>query len=834
MISYMKPRNRFLLSTSVSLTDRSQPSESQLIHNQKNDNHSFEKDIEAPVTITSKQISLKSTKSIPEKTEDISNSLVTESPFSMREVGTDTSCYADTCLVDKLEEQGLSIDANMEISKRKMQCAKIDEPLVKHGLNTEITLPNTDSQGKLDKNIKRLSLPSLKTRSNIFNSITTITRKIAPQAAVRFSERMLKLNTKDNIIVNQEFDSTIHGTLAHDFTAAEQPGGNYGFPKIGSQDEMSLSSISLDSMVSGISLETTGSERNLTPISLERSKEDVYITLDASSRQNSISNRLIISTSKNLHAETKSPELCLNLYYRTKDESFDKAGFKTDVKNTACDDKSLIQLITASVPPSKFHKDPDAAAEKEMWELITDQNSSSKKSKPSSNASNLESEKRSSLNLDLKEMAHKDFESEGTVRKTAAQNTHDKVTLNQLAEDSRTGYDGIKKQKDFKVPEPQICLKGSECNEFDENKQVSKLDSAMISADNLHTRGFQSREVQILGLDTENFESTKILNAPQGTDTNYPSDTRLQSLNNGEPCVILPMLSITSPEIIQNSTLLDDFYFDEANIATLQNYSSSSAFDANIFDKQNRLNCNPSTETIPSLSEVSPCTRVSNPFIPSSCSFAHVPKAEDHELDLQLSSISSNQPANDLTEESLEAYQCALASAAFTAAANDKFCRDFNISNYAAPLNEEPNQSGLKTQLSEDIEESCLNDYEDDFDFEDKYQDCAIIAEANAEVLAFDFDGFYGQEFGFYSAANSSDNESVSENGGVFGPIGLERKRSSQSGRFGSHERNLTPITERSEYSNQNSSMSPCIQSPSSVRDIISWNSPSSRYDSER
>jgi hypothetical protein len=110
---------------------------------------------------------------------------------------------------------------------------------------------------------------------------------------------------------------------------------------------------------------------------------------------------------------------------------------------------------------------------------------------------------------------------------------------------------------------------------------------------------------------------------------------------------------------------------------------------------------------------------------------------------------------------------------------------------------------------------------EDDDDFDDD----AIIAEANADALANDSDGFYGQEFGFYSApvtlpqhghghhvASTSPKPLTDENlfqyanGGFFGPAGGVNR--SASGRMVSREPNLTPITERSEYSNRNSIMS--------------------------
>ncbi|EPE09379.1 hypothetical protein F503_07155 [Ophiostoma piceae UAMH 11346] len=100
-------------------------------------------------------------------------------------------------------------------------------------------------------------------------------------------------------------------------------------------------------------------------------------------------------------------------------------------------------------------------------------------------------------------------------------------------------------------------------------------------------------------------------------------------------------------------------------------------------------------------------------------------------------------------------------------------------------------------------EDDYLEDM-DDYDFDD-----AIIAEANAEALANDMDGFYGQEFNFYSAPTNQGptaKETIQyAHGGYFIPEGIGR---SISGRVVSREPILTPITERSEYSNRNSVMS--------------------------
>lgn len=86
------------------------------------------------------------------------------------------------------------------------------------------------------------------------------------------------------------------------------------------------------------------------------------------------------------------------------------------------------------------------------------------------------------------------------------------------------------------------------------------------------------------------------------------------------------------------------------------------------------------------------------------------------------------------------------------------------------------------------------------------FDDSDLISAANSEALANDDEGFYSQEFGFYAKArpgNASDGaEAV--NGGYFGAPGIEiiRQKSVK-------EPNLTPITERSEFSTRNSYIGP-------------------------
>jgi hypothetical protein len=184
-------------------------------------------------------------------------------------------------------------------------------------------------------------------------------------------------------------------------------------------------------------------------------------------------------------------------------------------------------------------------------------------------------------------------------------------------------------------------------------------------------------------------------------------------------------------------------------------------------------------------------------------------------------SISGFHPPNpsmapSLTQDTLAAYQSALAEAACTAAANGKFRRD---STNATPSEQGDLHPGLVTDSSHTSHYEPFSptyEVQDDFDYDDALEDDAIIAAANAEALANDCDGFYGQEFGFYSAPAASEAEYA--NGGYFGPRGAEGINRSQSGRVVSREPNLTPITERSEYSNRNSFMSFSMNGPGAIQ----------------
>lgn len=188
--------------------------------------------------------------------------------------------------------------------------------------------------------------------------------------------------------------------------------------------------------------------------------------------------------------------------------------------------------------------------------------------------------------------------------------------------------------------------------------------------------------------------------------------------------------------------------------------------------------------------------------------------------------------AADVEAESVAAYQAALAAAAHQAAVSGKFQWSSSPRQEDKEPQSQPDESARPTDPNDDDDSGLAYDDLDDFDLDDD----DIIAEANASALANDSDEWYGQEFGFYSnplaqhhtphGAGSSPKGSDYEyaNGGFFGPKGMSGLDSNNGGRMISREPNLTPITERSEYSNRNSFMSmgfpplssstPMIQSP--------------------
>lgn len=178
---------------------------------------------------------------------------------------------------------------------------------------------------------------------------------------------------------------------------------------------------------------------------------------------------------------------------------------------------------------------------------------------------------------------------------------------------------------------------------------------------------------------------------------------------------------------------------------------------------------------------------------------------------------SLNYPAG-LTQDNLGLHD-KLALAANQAALDGKFNRSYSQSSAHEPydMNDPSRNLGLSVSQLEHINgllNTGMGGDSADFAFDDAHiafteaeDDDPIIAAANAEALENDDDGFYGQEFGFFARASGS-SESEYINGGYFGPRAIEGIHRMNSGRDNFQEPSLTPITERSEWSNRNSMIS--------------------------
>ncbi|KAG2165842.1 hypothetical protein JADG_005581 [Aureobasidium aubasidani] len=184
----------------------------------------------------------------------------------------------------------------------------------------------------------------------------------------------------------------------------------------------------------------------------------------------------------------------------------------------------------------------------------------------------------------------------------------------------------------------------------------------------------------------------------------------------------------------------------------------------------------------------------------------------DHQLDSQEDAARHDSQQGPPGCQNLAAYHNALAEAAHRAAADGKFTRQNSIaasdSVYSEDHDEqvENNDSPFDFGFSDGatIEDTFSSPEfpNDDFAFDDS----DLISAANSEALANDDEGFYSQEFGFYARARPGGDPDTVEaiNGGYFGAPGIEIVRQKSV-----KEPNLTPITERSEFSTRNSYIGP-------------------------
>ncbi|KAI1625363.1 hypothetical protein EDD37DRAFT_629397 [Exophiala viscosa] len=273
----------------------------------------------------------------------------------------------------------------------------------------------------------------------------------------------------------------------------------------------------------------------------------------------------------------------------------------------------------------------------------------------------------------------------------------------------------------------------------------------------------------------------------------------------------------------------EDLYFDDGEFDVLNVDIPSGEFDEQIFDDEtgkirdipaeNARKFEVAKQSAGPDDEVEVLDQLDDEEAksqPSESNSTQGPSRQAHPSSQEPGQLSQADPAHGgqvtgLTETNLAAYHDALAFAANQAAANGKFDRKVSfdqISNGTSRSALESSQPGVISDdghFSYSFNPAVADD--DGFPFDDDLEDDPMIAEANAEVLENDDEGFYGREFGFYARShNKASTELV--NGGYFAERGSNGVKRSHSGKANFQEPSLTPITERSEWSTRNSVVS--------------------------
>lgn len=308
----------------------------------------------------------------------------------------------------------------------------------------------------------------------------------------------------------------------------------------------------------------------------------------------------------------------------------------------------------------------------------------------------------------------------------------------------------------------------------------------------------------------------------------------LQQHSATEANLIVPTSVINQNRFSAQNDLGDDMYFDDGLIGLQEeDQEETTDFDENVFDDPNGPLFDRKTK-LPQAEELSTSSMFDHRAQAQSgadlvgqsdaseglADGAAPALAHKTSVTQQQQQQQQQRPVPDFNN--MNAYHSALADAATRAEAAGRFTRKAsNETDHLSPEAESvPTLSDSRPSLVPDDGRFSLDTdvfpqdddvfgmssgFVDDYDYSDydsNLEDDPMIAAANAEALAFDDEGFYGQEFGFYASAVG---DSPNAWGGFFGPSGLGR---TVSGRNAVREPNLTPITERSEYSTRNSFIS--------------------------
>ena len=267
----------------------------------------------------------------------------------------------------------------------------------------------------------------------------------------------------------------------------------------------------------------------------------------------------------------------------------------------------------------------------------------------------------------------------------------------------------------------------------------------------------------------------------------------------------------TQPHPVQPLASADfgDMYFDDGMIDDISAAAGSSAFDESLLDSPTRpkesdvsVDGEESTPKVsaPGLSEVGESTWNPQLHDDDACTTSTTCQEQTPTKprpELARKSLPNNEVQPNGT--GLNAYHSALAEAASRAARDGKFSRHNSVltaSSVYSSTKSPPEPDILPPSMDDGRTPGTRQAFEDTGDDEDDVDQ--FIAEANADALASEDSDLYGQEFGFFRIPNSTGDGQLCS-GGYFGQpdlLGISLRN---------REPNLTPITERSEYSTRNS-----------------------------
>ena len=315
-----------------------------------------------------------------------------------------------------------------------------------------------------------------------------------------------------------------------------------------------------------------------------------------------------------------------------------------------------------------------------------------------------------------------------------------------------------------------------------------------------------------------------------------PKSTPEESSKRLEAMPTLPVSESTDQPMSSYCDLSaeDDMYFDDGMIDEIGEVSDTDDFDENVFDdnshglyglplrdrtlrppddRSDAVDADPHKHDIANQNTFAENNVTSGKSPQRSLSSGSVSaEIRDALTELGQPNVPTFCQTAGLTHDNLVAYNHnALATAVEQAAQDGSFDRAPSMSNsnmaQLPPL--QTNMSNPASQDDKQLPKSSPGPSAgfNEFGFDD-LDDDQMIAAANAEALENDDDGIYGQEFGFYARASGVNSEGECVNGGYFGNRGLnEGIHRSHSGKANFQEPSLTPITERSEWSNRNSTI---------------------------